>query len=269
MKATDFIMAAGSILAGIKTLADGFGEIAEATGRVNFKPEANGNAPVATSHHVGRDIKERIHHIKDMTQKGMRSPVVRAFAVRVLSSRCARCEGCKKLNVVTDIAKHINPRPGLVRGIVQGNEWVCGNCNTMNAIGKTTWCVPEKNWRSECEAIFEAVRSHIRYTRDIEGIDTYQHPVRTLEWGGGDCDDYTIVLASMLKSVGYPVKARTMEQRRTPNGQRVGQWGHILLIVGVPPQKPGGWLPLDASVDKPAGWYPPKQMIYRTQDFDL
>jgi len=49
------------------------------------------------------------------------------------------------------------------------------------------WCVPEKDTLAEIDAIYKALRRDIRYTSDVHGIDTYAHPKRTLELGGGDC----------------------------------------------------------------------------------
>lgn len=49
------------------------------------------------------------------------------------------------------------------------------------------WCLPEKDWDGEVRAIFNFVKAKVRYTRDIQGKDTYQHPMRTLEMGIADC----------------------------------------------------------------------------------
>lgn len=49
------------------------------------------------------------------------------------------------------------------------------------------WCVPEKDTKAEMQAIFNALRRDIRYTSDVAGVDTYAHPKRTLDMGGGDC----------------------------------------------------------------------------------
>jgi transglutaminase-like putative cysteine protease len=49
------------------------------------------------------------------------------------------------------------------------------------------WCVPEKNTEAEIAALHKALRRDIRYTSDVVGVDTYAHPRRTLELGGGDC----------------------------------------------------------------------------------
>jgi hypothetical protein len=42
-------------------------------------------------------------------------------------------------------------------------------------------------------------------------------------------------------------------------------WNHIYLVVRIN----GAWMPLDASVDKPAGWEVPSAMVLKQQDFDV
>lgn len=127
----------------------------------------------------------------------------------------------------------------------------------------SAWCTPEKNHKAEIKAIFDAVRSKIRYVRDTYNKDLYQHPVRTLQFGGGDCDDYSIVLASMLQSVGYPVKLRVI---RTKDSE---DWNHIYVLVGLPPRQPTEWISLDGSVEKAAGWEAPKDIIAEVRDFSV
>lgn len=78
-----------------------------------------------------------------------------------------------------------------------------------------------------------------------------------------NCDDQTIVLASLLQSVGYPIRLRVI---RTHDSN---DWNHIYLLVGLPPRDPRRWLPLDASVDQPAGWEAPASMIAERRDFTV
>ena len=68
-----------------------------------------------------------------------------------------------------------------------------------------------------------------------------------------NCDDGTILLGALLRAVGYPVKARVIQD----NGSST--WSHIYLLVGVPPTGPKKWVPLDWSVYpfRPAGWEAP------------
>jgi hypothetical protein len=129
------------------------------------------------------------------------------------------------------------------------------------------WVIPERDYKGECTAIFNFVRSRVRYVRDAHHMDTFQSAMRTLEFGGGDCDDYTIVLGAMLRSIGYPVWCRVIQ---TPGS---ADWSHIYLVAGVPPHAPnkqtGMSMVLDGSVNKPAGWSPPRSMIMRQKDFEV
>lgn len=125
------------------------------------------------------------------------------------------------------------------------------------------WCVPERDYWGEVKALFGAVRNSVRYVRDIYKVDTFQAPHRTLEFAGGDCDDYTITLGSALQSIGYPIKIRIVQSTDSPD------FNHIFLLVGLPPREPSKWYALDASLNKPAGWSPPKHMLKRTKDYDI
>ncbi len=129
-----------------------------------------------------------------------------------------------------------------------------------------TWCTPEKDWEREVKTIFTVLRQrYYRYVHDTHGVDLFQHPRRTLEFGGGDCDDGTILLASMLMSVGYEVKMRVIQTIDAD------AWNHIYLVCKLPPQGRKGerWIPLDLSVNKPPGWEAPRAMVRRFRDYPV
>jgi hypothetical protein len=127
-------------------------------------------------------------------------------------------------------------------------------CDTAN--GKQ-WCVPEKDFEAEIEALFRAVRdansdSALRYTRDHIEVDQFHSVEKLLQLKGGDCDDGTILLGSMLRSVGYPVRLRVIQSNQSST------WDHIYLLVGIPPTNPKKWIALDWSVPgKEPGWEAP------------
>jgi len=77
------------------------------------------------------------------------------------------------------------------------------------------------------------------------------------------CDDYTITMGALLQSIGYPIKLRVIQTTDADD------WNHIYLAVGIPPGHPQAWMPLDASVDRPAGWEPPRSMIKRLKDYEV
>lgn len=125
------------------------------------------------------------------------------------------------------------------------------------------FCIAERDYWGEVKAVFKAVRERVRYVRDTFGKDTFTSAWRSLQSGGGDCDDASIVIASMLQSLGYPVRLRIIRTTDSPD------WNHIFVLVGLPPGNPTKWVSLDASVDKPAGWHAPKSIIANTKDFEV
>lgn len=137
----------------------------------------------------------------------------------------------------------------------------------------STWCTPEKNWRKEAETVFNGLRGrYYRYVRDTYGVDLYQHPLRTIDFGGGDCDDATVLLASALGSIGFKVKARVIQTKNAED------WDHIYCLVEIPGTGGAGseasgsgatWMPMDLSMNKPPGWEAPASMVKRRRDYSL
>jgi hypothetical protein len=102
---------------------------------------------------------------------------------------------------------------------------------------------PSKDWYCEIRAIYDYVKKNIRYFYDIRGIDTY-HSARAIlfELKGGDCDDFSIVLGSLLAAIGYPIKLRIIAKTKQ------GRYIHIYPLVGVPPHgKVEKWIPLELT----------------------
>lgn len=133
------------------------------------------------------------------------------------------------------------------RGIRQlAVEIVTERCRRPNArTGDGGWCIPERDRWAEVVAIFQFVRANVRYTGDTYGLDTYQTGRRTLELRAGDCDDFTILLAGMLLSIGHHVRLKSVELREEPGG-----FSHIYAEVLLDRH----WRPLDASSSRIPGW---------------
>lgn len=125
------------------------------------------------------------------------------------------------------------------------------------------WCVREKDTLKEAEAIFNAVRSNVRYTSDIAGIDTYQNPARTLRLKAGDCDDYSSLICSALLSAGIPCRFKVI---RTKDAN---EWNHIYVQAGIPKNNPKQWVSMDASVPVRFGWEAPKSMVAESKVFSV
>jgi len=82
--------------------------------------------------------------------------------------------------------------------------------------------VPEKKWRLEVAALLHFVQEHIRYVRDVVGVETLQTPVQTLRLAQGDCDDQSILLASLLMAAGHPARFVAL-------GQEPNTFSHVLV----------------------------------------
>jgi len=105
--------------------------------------------------------------------------------------------------------------------------------------------LPQGDASAEVRALHVFVRDKIRYTNDIRNVETLQTPQATLEMGVGDCDDKTILLASLLESIG-----RTTRIVAVALGG--GPYSHV-----VPEVKLGTkWYMLETIKPVEAGWSP-------------
>jgi len=107
---------------------------------------------------------------------------------------------------------------------------------------------PARDDRCELEAVFNFVKARVRYTGDVEGHDTYASAKRTLEWGGGDCDDHSVAVATLARHLGFKTGVRVADTGS-------GDWDHVYAIVGFPKDVPTGYVAMDTTMpqSKP-GW---------------
>lgn len=114
--------------------------------------------------------------------------------------------------------------------------------------------VPEKDYEQEADKIFKFVQKNVRYTKDVAGVETLTAPqrmLREIESRGhtfGDCDDKTILLGTLLESVGHQTRLVVTSQSPTKEFQHVYLEANLL----------GEWIPLDATKkDAQMGWEQP------------
>jgi len=93
----------------------------------------------------------------------------------------------------------------------------------------------------ELRAIFDFVVKNVRYTGDITRKDTFAGALRTLQYGGGDCDDHSVVCATLALENGF-----TPKWRITSNTGK--SWDHIYCMVGFPKNGPSSWVTLDTTL---------------------
>jgi transglutaminase-like putative cysteine protease len=105
--------------------------------------------------------------------------------------------------------------------------------------------LPPKNYAAEIAALHGFVRDHIRYTKDVHGVEAVQYPDTTLDIGMGDCDDKATLLASQLGAIGHP-------SRFIAIGKAPGRYSHVFVqtLLG------NKWVSLDPTMAVAAGWAP-------------
>mgnify|MGYP001569831718 CR=1 FL=1 len=126
-----------------------------------------------------------------------------------------------------------------------------------------TWCIKEKDYLGELKAIYQYMRSNVRYVRDIKDLDTFQHAIRTFEFKGGDCDCMLIAAIALLLAIGHEPRIAVIRTVGSP------EWNHIYLQDGIPPQGPKRWIAFDASVPKYVGWEAPKQWVAERKFYNV
>lgn len=113
---------------------------------------------------------------------------------------------------------------------------------------------PAKDYTCEAAALQQYVQRTIRYTRDVNNVETIKFPAQTLQMGTGDCDDMAVLLATLAESVGFATRFAAV-------GLSGQGFSHVLAQLMIPGQ---GWvsaevIPTDSSnTQAPLGWYPPE-----------
>ena len=103
----------------------------------------------------------------------------------------------------------------------------------------------------EITALQHFVRDRITYRQDVEGVETLRTPVKTLQVAAGDCDDKSVLLDTLLATIGFKVMFFAIGLNGQPfshvlAGVRVGT-RTIPLETIVPGAEPG-WMPPATSV---------------------
>ena len=119
------------------------------------------------------------------------------------------------------------------------------------ALDVTKHC-PERDGLCEAKAVYDYVKKRVRYTGDIapiawedgsvEGVDLYQSSARTLEMAGGDCDDQSILIATLLSLNGITSRLRVMKEAKDDD------WSHIYPLAGLDKFNPTRWVALDTTL---------------------
>lgn len=101
----------------------------------------------------------------------------------------------------------------------------------------------------EIASIFSWARSNFNFVGDPFGRELFISPRKMLESYqtgnmSGDCDDASLLIASLLGSIGYETKISILDCDFD------GDYDHAVGSVNTEE----GWIDLDLTSDKPLGW---------------
>lgn len=89
------------------------------------------------------------------------------------------------------------------------------------------------------------VQNHITYVRDPVDVELVQTPEYTLQKHAGDCDDQSVLTASLLQAIGHPVQFIAVGLNGAP-------FSHVLVrtLIGQ------NWVGVETIQHRPLGWMP-------------
>lgn len=76
----------------------------------------------------------------------------------------------------------------------------------MTAAHSIIYLQRERDEVAEAKSLYEYVRDHVRYVRDVFGLETLAYPATTLQRLIGDCDDQTTLLCALAEASGYATR---------------------------------------------------------------
>ena len=106
---------------------------------------------------------------------------------------------------------------------------------------------PEKNWRCEVAVLHAFVRDRVRYQMDVNTVETLRTPELVLQERAGDCDDKSVLLASLLEATGHPARFIALAFGPPP-----APYSHVLVETRLGDE----WIALETTERKPLGWKP-------------
>lgn len=103
-----------------------------------------------------------------------------------------------------------------------------------------------KNYYAEAEAIFNWIKNTVRYTQDPNGTEMLLSPEVILHSLQGDCDDMSILFASLVQSIGKPTRFIAV------GFSRPGEFEHVFtqVLIG------RDWVSADPTMPVEFGWSP-------------
>jgi len=106
-----------------------------------------------------------------------------------------------------------------------------------------------KNFPAQVARIQHYVRNNIQYVRDITSVETVQTPERTVQNKAGDCDDQSLLVATLLETIGHPTRFVAIKTKL------LGPFVHVFTETRIGRR----WVAVETTEDWPIGMQPPVQ----------
>lgn len=112
---------------------------------------------------------------------------------------------------------------------------------------------PQKYYAEILRRIHAFVRDEIAYIPDIRDVETLHAPEFILSHKYGDCDDKSVLVASMFESIGFKTKLVAV-------GNTPAACSHVYVEVKLGRH----WIPVETTENVPLGWAPTGVFCRRT-----
>lgn len=141
----------------------------------------------------------------------------------------------------------------IMRGFVQGREGA--PCPSIRQLAlQLTRGIEASDKAAQLQAVLDWVKKHIDFRGEYK--ETLQTPLVTLQMGAGDCDDHSMLICALMKSLGFRTRFNTV----AADSDDPQQFTHVFAEV-MDPQS-GEWRAMDSTVPSSyPGWRPAN--VYR------
>jgi len=127
------------------------------------------------------------------------------------------------------------------------------------AIG-IVWNTPQFSETPKAQAIYQWVQANCRFITDMVGAETLRSARETLAVRAGDCDDFTILIASLLATIGIRSRAVTISS----HSDDPQSFSHIYPEAFVD----GRWIAMDVA--RPGAQFARSpEKYFRKREWDL
>jgi len=177
------------------------------------------------------------------------------------ANKVSKAPGGQTVKVYSDKKLPIKERLAIIQDLIaKGTSGPDLPAMRKLALQITSKCVARDD-RCESEAIYDWVRKNIRYTGDIaphkvggrngkeESVDLFQTAKQTVDFGGGDCDDHSTLVATLMILNGIQTRLRVT----SPYKWTKEAFTHIYPVIGLPKNDPKKWIGVDTTL--PGNYY--------------